>query len=127
MSIGKSAKVVAFIYTRDTAKAKAFYGNTLGFALKSEDRFASVFDLNGTELRIVHIADHVAHAHPVFGWEVPDITATIKALRAHGVTMNIYDGMGQDDMGVWTSPDGKTKVAFFNDPDSNGLTLATHR
>ena len=126
MSIGKSAKVVTFIYTRDRAKAKGFYGETLGFALKSEDRSASVFDLNGVELRIVPIADHVAHAHPVFGWEVADIAATIKALRERGVTMNIYDGMGQDELGIWTSPDGKTKIAFLNDPDGNGLSLASH-
>ena len=37
MSIGKSAKVVTFMYTRDPAKAKAFYGKTLGFAQTSED------------------------------------------------------------------------------------------
>jgi catechol 2,3-dioxygenase-like lactoylglutathione lyase family enzyme len=127
MSIGKSAKVVTFIYTRDRAKAKAFYGETLGFALKSEDHFASVFDLNGVALRIVEIADHAAHAHPVIGWEVANIAATIKALRERGVTMNIYDGMGQDELGIWTSPDGKTKIAFFNDPDGNGLSLASHR
>ena len=126
MSIGKSARVVTFIYTRDPAKAKAFYGKTLGFTLTSEDQFASVFDLNGVELRIVQIADHVANAHPVFGWEVADIAASIKALREHGVAMNIYDGMGQDELGIWTSPDGKTKIAFFNDPDGNGLSLASH-
>lgn len=127
MSIGKPAKVITYIYTRDPAKAKAFYGKTLGFAMTREDHFASVFALDGAELRIVQIPDHAPHAHPVFGWEVPDIAATVKALRANGVTMNIYDGMGQDDQGIWTSPDGKTKVAFFNDPDGNGLSLATHR
>jgi catechol 2,3-dioxygenase-like lactoylglutathione lyase family enzyme len=126
MSIGKSAKVVTYIYTRDPTKAKAFYGSTLGFAQTSEDPFASVFDLNGVELRIVQIPDHVAHPHPVIGWEVADIAASIKGLREHGVTMNIYEGMGQDEVGIWASPDGKTKLAFFNDPDGNGLSLASH-
>ncbi len=28
-----------------------------------------------------------------------------------------------DERGIWTSPDGGCKVAFFNDPDGNGLSL----
>ncbi|MEQ1867732.1 MAG: VOC family protein, partial [Micropepsaceae bacterium] len=114
MSIAASAKVIAFIHTRDRGKAKAFYGGVLGFALTSDDPFASVFDLNGIKLRITQIDDHVAHAHTVLGWEVADIVVAIKALREHGIAMNIYKGMGQDELGIWTSPDGKAKVAFFN-------------
>jgi catechol 2,3-dioxygenase-like lactoylglutathione lyase family enzyme len=127
MTIGNSARNVAYAYTRDPAKAKAFYGATLGFPLKSEDKFASIYDFNGADLRIVQIPDHKPHAHPIFGWEVPDVVATVKALKAKGVAMNVYEGMGQDDLGIWTSPDGKTKLAFFNDPDGNGLSIATHR
>ena len=123
MGIGGSARVIAVIHTRDKEKAKAFYGETLGFAFTGDDQFASVFDLNGVRLRITQIDGHVAHPHPVLGWEVENITATIKALRDRGVAMNIYEGLGQDELGVWTSPDGKTKVAFFNDPDGNGLSL----
>lgn len=125
MSIAASAKVITFIHTRDRAKAKAFYGGTLGFALTSDDQFGSVFDLNGIKLRVTQIDDHVAQAHTVLGWEVGDIVVAIKALRARGVSMNIYKGMGQDELGIWTSPDGKAKVAFFNDPDGNGLSLTS--
>jgi catechol 2,3-dioxygenase-like lactoylglutathione lyase family enzyme len=126
MTIGKTAKNVAYAYTRDPARAIAFYGKTLGLPQKSQDKFATVLDLYGAELRIVEIKDHKPHAHPVFGWEVPDVVATVKSLKANGVTMNVYDGMGQDELGIWTSPDGKTKIAFFNDPDGNGLSIATH-
>ncbi|MBC7768591.1 MAG: VOC family protein [Phycisphaerales bacterium] len=125
MSIAASAEVVTFIHTRDRAKATAFYSETLGLEFTGDDAFASVFKLNGARLRITQIEDHVAHAHPVLGWEVQDIAATIKALRDRGVTMNIYEGFGQDELGIWTSPDGKRKVAFFNDPDGNGLTLTS--
>ena len=37
--------------------------------------------------------------------------------------MNIYEGLGQNQSGIWTAPDGSCKVAFFNDPDGNGLSL----
>lgn len=125
MSISASAKVITFINTRDPAKAKAFYGETLGFKFTGDDGFANVFDLNGVRLRITQIDDHVAKPHPVLGWEVEDIVATIKALRDHGVSMTIYEGLGQDEFGIWTSPDGKAKVAFFNDPDGNCLSLTS--
>ncbi len=125
MSIASSAKAIAFIHTRDRARAKAFYGETLGLALIADDTFGSVFDLNGATVRITQIDDHVAHAHPVLGWRVEDIVATITMLRERGVAMNIYASFGQDELGVWTSPDGQTKVAFFNDPDGNGLTLTS--
>ena len=32
--------------------------------------------------------------------------------------------MGQDELGIWTSPDGSSKIAFFSDPDGNVLTLS---
>jgi catechol 2,3-dioxygenase-like lactoylglutathione lyase family enzyme len=125
LTLAAESKVITFIHTRDRAKAKAFYGGVLGFTLVSDDPFAAVFDLNGIKLRITQIDNHVANPHTVLGWEVTDIVGAIKALREHGVAMNIYKGMGQDELGIWTSPDGKAKVAFFNDPDGNGLSLTS--
>ncbi|HTM95904.1 MAG TPA: hypothetical protein VL100_08825 [Croceibacterium sp.] len=33
----------------------------------------------------------------------------------------IYEGM--DERGSWTSPDGRSKIAFFPGPDGNMLAL----
>jgi catechol 2,3-dioxygenase-like lactoylglutathione lyase family enzyme len=118
-----SAKAVSFIVTRDRAAAKAFYGATLGFALKHEDHFAAVYDLNGTMLRISTLPDHVAQRHTVLGWDVPDIAAAVAALRDKGVAFTVYEGMGQDDSGIWTAPGSTAKVAWFKDPDGNVLSL----
>jgi hypothetical protein len=52
------------------------------------------------------------------------MNAAAGALRARGVTFTIYEGMGQDELGIWTSPDGKSKVAYFTDPDGNVLNLS---
>ena len=68
--------------------------------------------------------DHQAHPHPVLGWNVDDIAGAVEALTNNGVTFTIYEGMGQDALGIWTSPDGKAKVAFFTDPDGNVLSLS---
>jgi catechol 2,3-dioxygenase-like lactoylglutathione lyase family enzyme len=86
----KTPKVITFIVTRDRARAKAFYGDTLGFAAVSEDMFATVFDLNGIQLRISEVSGHQPAPHTVLGWEVPDIEASVKALRAKGITFTVY-------------------------------------
>ena len=118
-----SARVVTFVLTRDREASKAFYTGVLGLPLTGDDGFATVLDMNGTILRITQIEGYQAPPHPVLGWEVPDIAAAIRDLVAKGVTMTIYEGYGQDAQGVWTSPDGKAKVAWFKDPDGNVLSL----
>jgi len=60
--------------------------------------------------------------HTIFGWHVNDIANTIKQLESKGVTFERYEGMNQDEHGVWVSPSG-AKVAWFKDPDGNSLSL----
>lgn len=117
------AKPIAMIITRDRAVSEGFYGGTLGLPRLPGDDFAAVFDMAGVKLRLTEVPDYVAGAHPVLGWQVADIAATVEALTAKGVRFTIYDGMGQDALGIWTAPDGTAKVAFFNDPDGNALSL----
>jgi hypothetical protein len=56
------------------------------------------------------------------GWHVHDITASIEALGRAGVRFTRYDGMEQDELGIWTTPGGD-QVAWFADPDGNTLSL----
>lgn len=117
------ARPITFVITRDRALAEPFYGETLGLRRLPGDDFAAVFDLAGVPLRITEVPDHTPSPHPVLGWEVPDIEAAVDALTAKGVVFAIYEGMGQDARGIWSSPDGAARVAFFSDPDGNGLSL----
>ncbi len=118
-----AGKPIAYVYTTDRDRALGFYRDTLGLALQSSDGYGDYLDLGASLLRLTVIKDHKPSEHPVLGWQVEDCRATVEALRGKGVTFNIYDGMGQDALGVWTSPDGKSKIAFFNDPDGNALML----
>ena len=115
---------VTFVITRDRKVAEAFYAETLGLRRLPGDDFAAVFDLSRVPLRVTEVPDHTPAPHPVLGWTVADIEATVDALAAKGVKMTIYDGMGQDARGIWTAPDGNSKVAFFSDPNGNGLSLS---
>jgi hypothetical protein len=59
----------------------------------------------------------------MLGFNVPDVEATVRALREKGVTFNIYRGFGQDELGIWSGPGGAVRVAWFKDPDGNVLSV----
>ena len=117
-------KPVAFLYVGDRARALAFYCDTLGLALRSSDPFGDFLDAGQALVRMTVMPDYRASAHPVLGWDVADISAAARALRSKGVDLTIYESMGQDPDGVWTAPDGRTRVAWFADPDGNVLSLS---
>lgn len=117
------ARPIAMITTRDRKVAEHFYAETLGLTHKGTDGFAALFDLAGVTLRLTEVPGYQAPAWPVLGWEVADIEKTVAELAAKGVSMNIYEGLGQDERGIWTAPDSSCKVAFFSDPDGNGLSM----
>ena len=118
-----NARPVAMITTKDRKVAEPFYADALGLPRKGDDGFAALFDLDGVTLRLTEVPGHAATGHTVLGWTVTDMEATVDALAANGVAMTIYPGLGQDEKGIWTAPDGGAKVAFFNDPDGNALSL----
>lgn len=122
MSIA-NARPVAMINVADRKTAEPFYADTLGLKQLPGDGFAALFDIGGTRLRLTEVPGYSASLYPVLGFEVDDIQSAVEGLKAKGVTMNIYEGLGQDENGIWTAPDNSCKVVFFNDPDGNGLSL----
>src|SRR5215469_10285974 len=64
-SILGSSKIVAFAGVRDADRARAFYRDTLGLRLVSEDGFALVFDANGNMLRVSLVREVVAAPYTV--------------------------------------------------------------
>ena len=123
MGLLSKAKPVVIICTRDRAMALPFYRDVLGLPLLSEDPFAAVFGIAGAIMRLSDVADWKPHAHTIFGFGVGDIQSAVKALAGKGVAFIRYPGFSQDENGVWTSPDGAAKVAWFKDPDGNNLSL----
>ena len=117
-----TSHIIAFVATQNPARAKDFYEKTLGLKLVSDDPFAIVFDANGTMLRVQKVEKVNAAGYTALGWKVKDIGAEIKSLSKKGVRFEHFDGMGQDELGIWTSPAG-AKIAWFKDPDDNTLSL----
>jgi len=114
--------IIAFVPTTMPDRAKEFYSNVLGLQLLSEDGFALMYDAGGTKLRVAVVKELQPAGYTVLGWIVPDIRRSIQDLMKRGVEFRQYEGFGQDDLGIWTSPSG-ARVAWFGDPDGNTLSL----
>jgi len=119
-----NAKLVAFAATARPDEARRFYVEVLGLALTEEHPFALVFDANGTMLRLQKLEHWAPPGHTALGWQVDDIRGTIHKLAARGVHFERFGGLPQDDLGVWTTPDG-TAIAWFKDPDRWDVFLAS--
>ena len=116
------SQLMAFVSTTDLDRAREFYADILGLTLVEQSPFACVFSVSGTTLRVTR-ADAVDPApYTVLGWVVADIEREIAALADRDVGFHRYDGMGQSDTGVWTTPGGD-RVAWFSDTDGNVLSL----
>jgi catechol 2,3-dioxygenase-like lactoylglutathione lyase family enzyme len=115
--------IIGFVTIVDVSRARDFYRDTLGLRLVMEEPpFALVFEANGIMLRL-GMAKELPPAHgTVLGWQVPEITATVKNLEIAGVCFERFEGMDQDELGIWTAPTG-AKVAWFKDPDGNILSV----
>jgi catechol 2,3-dioxygenase-like lactoylglutathione lyase family enzyme len=118
----EDAKLMAFLATRDGARARAFYETTLGFEVVSDDGFALALNANGTMLRIQKVAAFDPHPFTALGWAVPDIGGAVQQLVAAGVVFERFAGIDQDERGIWRAPSG-VRVAWFKDPDGNTLSL----
>lgn len=123
MSLGQ-AKPMIFVNVADRAGGQGFYRDTLALNLVHSDEFGDMYDLGGAFLRVTPMPDHQSGPHPVLGFDVPDIVAGVHDLKARGIAFSIFDGMGQDADGIWSAPDGSAKVAWFNDPFGNVLSLS---
>jgi|ERR1700735_775139 catechol 2,3-dioxygenase-like lactoylglutathione lyase family enzyme len=118
----RSSAVIAFVSTTDLDRGREFYERTLGLRVVGQNDFACVIDANGTMLRLTAAGSVATPGYTVLGWNVADIAGTVTDLAGRGVIFNHYDGMEQDDSGVWITPGGD-KVAWFTDPDGNVLSL----
>ena len=118
----EDAPYIAFVAATDLSRSRTFYEGTLGLRCTEENPIACVFNAGGTTLRVAAVPELTPAAYTVAGWQVDDIAVAVRELTGRGVSFLRFDGMDQDDLGVWTAP-SQAKVAWFNDPDGNVLSL----
>jgi catechol 2,3-dioxygenase-like lactoylglutathione lyase family enzyme len=117
--------IVAFVPTKDSDKARAFYEGVLGLRFVKDDGFAMVLDANGIMIRVAKMKDFTPAQFTILGWQVTNIEKLVAGLRDKGVHFEIFGFFKQDELGIWTAPTGD-KVAWFKDPDGNILSVSEH-
>lgn len=114
--------LMVFIPVRDLSAAQSFYEEVLGLPVRDAGPYAVVLDAGGTMLRLAQVDDYRPQPFTIAGWQVPDMGTSIDSLESRGIDCIRYEGMDQDDRGIWTTPSGD-QVAWFKDPEGNTLSL----
>jgi catechol 2,3-dioxygenase-like lactoylglutathione lyase family enzyme len=122
------ARIMAIVPTTDLARAKAFYGGTLGLVDANVPTPGAqvVYRCGGTTLLEVYERPTAGEAqHTLASWEVSDLRAAVDQLRNRGVRFEEYDlpGVKTED-GI--SATGDLREAWFRDPDGNILRIHSH-
>lgn len=118
-----SAPFMAVVYTTDLVRARAFYEGTLGLTVIHEDPMGFEIDAGGTRVRVGAHAGFEPRPGTVAGWMVADLAGVIGWLDGLGIATERYEGLDQDELGVWQPFPGAPRIAWFRDPDGNTLSI----
>lgn len=117
-----AATAHATVAVADIERAKAFYGGTLGLSAKEERSDGVLYEAGGTWF-LVYPSQFAAPATSTrMTFEVQDLDATVKELRAAGVTFEEYDFPGMKTIDGIAEIQGE-RGAWFKDPDGNILAV----
>jgi catechol 2,3-dioxygenase-like lactoylglutathione lyase family enzyme len=116
---------MALVGVADLTQARAFYEQTLGLPVISEDAYALVANVGGVRVRLTKVPAVQPAFYTVLGFEVRDTQATVHHLSQAGIKFEHYAFLGaaQAADGIWQAPSG-THVAWFKDPDGNLLSVS---
>ncbi len=105
----------------DIAKAKDFYGGTLGVDVTEDNGLLNLHLAGGGRVIIYPKPNHQAATFTVLNFPVDDIDAAVDKLTAAGVQLERYEGIQQDARGI--SRDEGVAIAWFKDPAGNILSV----
>ena len=116
--------IVAYVPASDIARARRFYEQTLGFRAVGENPGGIAYESGGTRFFLYKTQFAGTNQASCAFWEVDDVPAEVKELKAKGVKFEDYDLPGmktQDGM----TPDGK--AAWFKDTEGNIMAVIQRR
>jgi catechol 2,3-dioxygenase-like lactoylglutathione lyase family enzyme len=107
--------------TNDIEKSRQFYGETLGLDLTEQMGVLNVTFAGGGVTVIYPKETHEPATFTVLNFPVADIDAAVDRLVAAGITMERYEGLGQDERGI--AREYPPPIAWFKDPAGNILSV----
>jgi catechol 2,3-dioxygenase-like lactoylglutathione lyase family enzyme len=105
----------------DIARARQFYGETLGVRVTEENGLLWLHLAGDRDTLVYPKDDHAPAAYTVLNFEVDDIDKAVGELTARGVRFERYEGFEQDEKGVFRG--FGPPIAWFKDPAGNILSV----
>jgi catechol 2,3-dioxygenase-like lactoylglutathione lyase family enzyme len=115
--------IEAMIPATDMTRARAFYADTLGLKVVREDPEGVEFESGGVRFAVYPTRMTAGSEATVAGWNVEDLDAEMKDLRARGITFEEYDVEDIKTVDGVLDLEGE-RAAWFRDPDGNVLAVA---
>jgi catechol 2,3-dioxygenase-like lactoylglutathione lyase family enzyme len=120
-----STDVIATCAVRDLEKAKKFYEATLGLTPLPTGEAGVLSYKSGHSSLLVYQSQYAGtNKATAATWAVNDLEATVQRLKAKGVRFEHYDLPGTERKGD-IHGSGRTKAAWFKDPDGNILAVVS--
>jgi predicted enzyme related to lactoylglutathione lyase len=106
----------------DIARAKVFYGDTLGLELAEPMGQLSLRLGGGGSVFVYAKPDHTPATFTVLNFRVADIEQAVGELTRRGVAFEHYPNMNTDAKGI-ARGEGGPSIAWFKDPAGNVLSV----
>jgi catechol 2,3-dioxygenase-like lactoylglutathione lyase family enzyme len=126
----KNGRVASRLPAQDLERARAFYADKLGLEPTEEREGGLRYVCAAGEFALFESAGTASGDHTQMGWEVQDIEATVRDLRARGVVFEEYDLPGlttvdgiADIEGNYPSKGSGERGAWFRDSEGNVLGI----
>jgi catechol 2,3-dioxygenase-like lactoylglutathione lyase family enzyme len=109
----------------DLAKARAFYGETLGLQVDNEGVGLRLHLPGGGTVFAYPKEDHQPATFTILNFVVDSIDEAVDELTNRGVQFEHYEGIPADEKGIFrgTSKNQGPDIAWFKDPAGNGLAV----
>jgi catechol 2,3-dioxygenase-like lactoylglutathione lyase family enzyme len=125
-----NARLANRLPAQDLERARAFYAEKLGLEPVEERPGGLRYVCASGEFALFQSTGRASGEHTQMGWEVDDIDATVRELRARGVVFEEYDFPGlrtvdgiADIEGNYPSKGTGERAAWFRDSEGNMLGI----
>jgi catechol 2,3-dioxygenase-like lactoylglutathione lyase family enzyme len=120
-----NTKAYSGLAVNDLQKAREFYGGTLGIQTSEEYGLMWLHLAGGRDTLVYEQPDVTPASYTILNFEVDDIDKAVDALASSGVRFERYDGVEQDERGVFRREG--PYIAWFKDPSGNVLSVLQER
>jgi catechol 2,3-dioxygenase-like lactoylglutathione lyase family enzyme len=116
--------VFPILLSKDLAKSREFYHETLGLDILRHDEERIIFRCgSGSQVAVTLSTTGTSDTQTQLAWRVPDIRAELADLRARGVRIEAYDAPDPVTDADGVADMGYAWAAWFLDPSRNVLAI----